>query len=71
MLLGDGGIEIVLFDGGECRFILKLLSVRQLDVLSCRNLICSIYLHFGCNEAAAPDFCIRALLSRYFFKLYF
>ena len=47
----------------------KLLSLDLLQLLSFKNDILSKYLHFGKENAAAPDFFILEHLSRHFFRL--
>ena len=47
----------------------KLLSLGLLQLFSCKNAISSKYLHFGKEDAAAPDLVIVERLSRHFFRL--
>ena len=47
----------------------KLLSLGLLQRFSCKNAISSKYLHFGKEDAAAPDLVILERLSRHFLRL--
>ena len=47
----------------------KLLSLGLLQLFSYKNAISSKYLHFGKEDAAAPDLVILERLPRHFFRL--
>ena len=52
---------------GDCNC--KLLSLGLLQLFSCKNAILSKCLHFGKEDAAAPDLVMLERFSRHFFKL--
>ena len=62
--IGEGGGAIKV----DCNC--KLLSLDLLQLFSCKNAISSKYLHFGKEDAAAPDFVVLECLSRHFFRLF-
>ena len=51
----------------DCNF--KLLSLDLLQLSSCKDAISSKYLHFGKNDAGAPDLVILERFLRHFHRL--